>query len=176
MAAFYYLFHVFSFCLFRMGKAAFSFTCSMGFLESLFLQMSSILASGIYRVVLESGVSEDDNVDNYDKLSKAFNLFSPKVAFEFRKLLGCRWLEICPNISYFELLSRFVTICYDVILDVDLVCLLVSTFIFSSVLNRDMVFSALDDYHFDVGSFIMVVFFLAMSSWVMAGLVNYCLN
>lgn len=115
--------------------------------------MSSSLSSGIYRVVLEAGVSEDDNVANCDKLGKVFNLFSLAVSFEFRKLLECHWLEIFPHISDAELLSQFVTICYDVLLDDDLVCLLVSTFIFSTVCNWDMVSSALADYHFDVGSF-----------------------
>lgn len=115
--------------------------------------MLSSLASGIYRVVLEAGISEDENVDNCDKLGKVFNLFSLAVAFEFRKLLACRWLEICPHISYAELLSRFVTICYDILLDDDLVCLLVSMFIFPTVCNWDLVSSALVDYRFDVGSF-----------------------
>lgn len=55
-----------------------------------FLQMSSSLAFGICRVVLETGISEDENVDNCDKLGKVFNLFSLAVAFEFHKLLGCR--------------------------------------------------------------------------------------
>lgn len=50
-------------------------------------------------------------------------------------------------------MSRFVTICYDVLIDVDLVCLLVSTFIFPSVCNWDLVSSTLVDYRFDVGSF-----------------------
>lgn len=103
--------------------------------------------------MLEFVVLEEENQDNYQKLSKVFNLFSFEVAYEIRKLLGNCWLEICVNISYFEIMSQFVRIFYNVLLDVELIRLLVSTFMFPTMCNCDMVFPALDSYHFDVGTF-----------------------
>lgn len=138
--------------------------------------MSSFLSIGVYRVVLEARIVEEENEDNSFKLGKVFNLFSPTVDFEFRRLMGCRWLEVFPQVSYAELLSRFVTICYDVLLDEDLVHLLVSMFIFLTVCNWALVSPALADYHFDMGSFTMVAFFLITSLWLMASLANYCMN
>lgn len=120
-----------------------------------FLQMPSSFPCGVYRVVLKARSLGDDDAseDNSIKLCKVFNLFIPAVDFELRRLLGCRWLQVARQISYDELFSHFITVCYDVLLDLDLVHLLVSSFVFPTVCNWELVSAALDSYQFDMGSF-----------------------
>lgn len=73
--------------------------------------------------------------------------------FEVHRLVGSLWLQTGSNFSGFKILSRFLTICYDIFLDEGFLQLLFSTFVLPLVSTWELVRSTLDSYHFKLGSF-----------------------
>lgn len=91
----------------------------------------------------------DPHAYDDEKIGQIFYLCTPEVAYADRKVVGKYWLVENADVNISNMISHFLTICMDFLLDVPMVWAMADTFMISSFYSSNNVDFSLSLYNFD---------------------------